>query len=64
MTNLPTRVELDREGWDDYEMVDDLQQAMNDYLSDTYGYLVYDFYYRFSDTQLIIDGIHWDTRED
>ena len=64
MINLPTRIELDREGWDDYESIDDLQQRMNDYLSDEYGYLVYDFYYRFSDTQLIIERIRWDTKED
>ena len=63
---LPTTVMIKKEcleGWDqlsDYEK----EEVLNDYLSDTYGFLHEGYSYEETDDAVIIDRIMWEIDED
>jgi len=57
---LPSRVEVSKDkfyGEDDFE----LEEEINEYLSNTYGFLIYDYIYYFENDLLIVEDIIWDT---
>lgn len=66
--NLPKRVEIlasDLEVDNDLLLVDsdELEDMVNDYLSDKYGYCLEDYTYNIEDNKVIVFDIVWDIME-
>ena len=66
MKNLPNELyvkptDIDEE-WDEMDD-DEREEAMSDYLSDTYGFCHYGFNYEDDGEQIHITNIEWDEEE-
>ena len=63
---LPKRLTLDLDvlGLDEYSDKDEIEDAINDYLSDEYGFCVNSWEYEIESDVIFISNIDWDTDED
>lgn len=46
--------------WEDYKTNEDVEEALSDYVSATYGFLYHSFCYKETEEEIIITDIIWD----
>jgi hypothetical protein len=60
---LPTEIIIKKNcfpDWEDFETNEDVEEALSDYVSDTYGFLHHSFCYKETEDEIIITDIVWD----